>query len=66
MKTIILIISMIFLYCNDLECQETYSNARVVTWDQIDSTDYQIIYENDDDITVITINGELVIIKCEK
>jgi hypothetical protein len=60
MKIKVLII-IVLLFCYPLISQEFYKGFRVVTWEELEGLDY-IILSEDDDATIIIINGETVCI----
>ncbi len=56
-----LIFLFIILFCCPIFSQENYEGLRVVTWEEIQRFEYTIV-SDDDDYTVIIVNGETVII----
>lgn len=56
-----LIFLIIILFCCPIFSQENYEGLRVVTWEEIQGLDFTIL-SDDGDFTVITVNGETVII----
>lgn len=57
-----LVLIIMILSCGRLISQENYKNFRVVTWIEIQDLDYTVI-SKEGDITVLMINGEMVIVK---
>lgn len=56
-----LIFLIIILFCCPIFSQENYEGLRVVTWEEIQGLEYTVV-SDDDDYTVIIVNGETVII----
>jgi hypothetical protein len=61
MKFKLLIIIMLLLCC-PLISQELYQGLRVVTWEEVQGTDY-IILSDDGEVVTLEVNGETVVIE---